>query len=120
MDDRGVSGCVSGGVFLGWPLGYMDGLEDLFDGMPARRAEAGFRPGGRPTFLSRDRSAGHKKVGKETRPNARDPCASLRGNLRRGGCGEWGRAVAALGLGFEAGFGNASMISVAPCSGAGA
>ena len=36
----------------------------------------------RPTFLSRD-----KKVGKETRPNARDPCASLRGNLRRGGCG---------------------------------
>jgi hypothetical protein len=46
------------------------------------RAEAGSRPGSRPTFLSRD-----KKVGKETRPNARDPCASLRGNLRRGACG---------------------------------
>ncbi len=30
------------------------------------------------------------------------------------------RAVASLGLGFEAGLWNASMISVAPCSGAGA
>ena len=34
--------------------------------------------------------------------------------------GEWVRAVASLGLGFEAGLWNASMISVAPCSGAGA
>ncbi len=53
-----------------------------FGRMPGRRAEAGFRPGGRPTFLSC-----YKKVGKEKHPNARDPCASLRGNLRRGGCG---------------------------------
>ena len=43
---------------------------------------AGVRPGGRPTFLSRD-----KKVGKEARPTARDPFASLRGHLRRGACG---------------------------------
>ncbi|MDR0204628.1 MAG: hypothetical protein LBJ40_21000, partial [Delftia acidovorans] len=40
------------------------------------------RPGGRLTFLSR-----YKKVSKEKRPNVRDPFASLRGNLRRGGCG---------------------------------
>jgi len=44
--------------------------------------EAGFRPGGRLTFLSR-----YKKVSKEKRPNVRDPFAALRGNLRRGGCG---------------------------------
>jgi len=128
--------------------------------MPGLRAEAGFRPGGRPTFLPRG-----KKVGKETRPNARDPCASLRGNLRRGGCGvrcgtrcvhcvnsaqttaasqltkqscpsaglqprnhhAAGAFIRGVGagrrfarLGFEAGLWNASMISVAPCSGAGA
>ncbi|CAB5678904.1 Uncharacterised protein [Delftia tsuruhatensis] len=65
--------------------------------MPGRRAEAGFRPGGRPTFLSC-----YKKVGKEKHPNARDPCASLRGNLRRGGCGALLRAVATLGPGLKA------------------
>ena len=38
---------------------------------------AGSRPGGRPTFLPRS-----KKVGKEMRPNVRDPFAALRGHLR--------------------------------------
>ncbi len=79
MDDRGVSGCVFFGVFFDASLMLP---WSALDACPALRAEAGFRPGGRPTFLPRG-----KKVGKETRPNARDPCASLRGDLRRGGCG---------------------------------
>ena len=42
----------------------------------------GVRPGGRPTFLLRN-----KKVGKEMRPAASVPSAALRGNLRCSGMG---------------------------------
>ncbi|WP_233630833.1 hypothetical protein, partial [Delftia sp. S66] len=44
--------------------------------------EAGFRPGGRPTFLSRD-----KKVGKEARPELPTTLRFAAGDLRWAGCG---------------------------------
>ena len=47
---------------------------------------AGSRPGGRPTFLLHDRSAGHKKLGEKTCPAASVPesfaLRIFRGNLR--------------------------------------
>ena len=51
--------------------------------MPVLRAGAGSRPGGRGTFFC----FAKRKSPKKRRPPVCDPCAALRGNLRRGGCG---------------------------------
>ncbi len=98
MDDRGVSGCVLDGGFL-W----------LVRTCPPCGREPGFGP-------AADRSEPDDEAvlsfGRTATPQPP--------RRRRVHTGEWVRAVASLGLGFEAGLWNASMISVAPCSGAGA
>jgi hypothetical protein len=63
MTEEGAAGRDAGGAFFAGLL-----VGPFFDPAGWLFFEAGFRPGGRLPFLSRDRSAGHKKGSKEARP----------------------------------------------------